>query len=230
MNPRFIPINGSHEYQDDAAPEFTRFRRWLGSCNQPDDIGSILFAQERCRLIYGDEPQHAELRPGQFASVTGPLTIQGGKGIILTMRAYRPPFMLGGPIEARGRLKYIDGCTDSLLLSPVKCGNPCFNALYFPPGINQTQHTHPSLRAGLVVSGRGECVTPQGRIPLEADLAFVIETDGVHSFRTFADSGMVVVAYHPDSDFGPKDEDHPMINRTIVEGVSASLIEKIRTQ
>ena len=41
---------------------------------------------------------------------------------------------------------------------------------------------------------------------------------------------MAVIAYHPDSDFGPTHEVHPMINRTIVDGVSARLIEKIRTR
>lgn len=41
---------------------------------------------------------------------------------------------------------------------------------------------------------------------------------------------MDVIAYHPDSDFGPQDEDHPMVNRTIVDGVSASKLEAIRTK
>jgi ABC-type amino acid transport substrate-binding protein len=40
---------------------------------------------------------------------------------------------------------------------------------------------------------------------------------------------MDIVAFHPDSDFGPEHDDHPMINRTIVEGVSAKYIENIRT-
>jgi len=25
-----------------------------------------------------------------------------------------------------------------------------------------------------------------------------------------------VIAWHPDSDFGPRDDDHPMINRTLI--------------
>ena len=29
---------------------------------------------------------------------------------------------------------------------------------------------------------------------------------------------MDVIAYHPDSDWGPTDETHPMVNRTFVEG------------
>ena len=41
---------------------------------------------------------------------------------------------------------------------------------------------------------------------------------------------MDVVAYHPDSDTGPTHDDHPMLNRTIVEGVSARDIDKIRTK
>jgi hypothetical protein len=38
-----------------------------------------------------------------------------------------------------------------------------------------------------------------------------------------------VIAYHPDSDFGPTHEDHPMINRTMVGGVSASELPHLRT-
>jgi hypothetical protein len=41
---------------------------------------------------------------------------------------------------------------------------------------------------------------------------------------------MVVMAYHPDSDFGPEDENHPMINRTIVDGMSAAGLAAIRTK
>ena len=52
---------------------------------------------------------------------------------------------------------------------------------------------------------------------------------GQHSFDT-KDKSMDVIAFHPDSDFGATDVVHPMINRTIVDGVSASAIDKIRTK
>lgn len=153
--------------------------------------------------------------------------------------------MIGGPIEKKGRLKYIDGCSDSLLIPPVKLGDPCFNHLHFPPNINQTQHTHPSHRIGIVADGDGECITPFGNLPLYKNMIFIIkEWDGVsistgldgkqypigqHAFQTFY-KAMNVIAFHPDSDFGPTDEIHPMINRTIVDGVSASLLDDIRTK
>lgn len=157
---------------------------------------------------------------------------------------FRAMFKIG-EIEDEGRLNYIDGCTDSLLLNPVKMGDPCLNHLHFPPGIDQTQHTHPSHRIGIVASGYGECITPFGNLSLEPETIFVIkEWDGntyapgkdgqeypigQHAFRTY-DKGMDVIAFHPDSDFGPTDDDHPMINRTIVEGKSASELEEIRTK
>jgi hypothetical protein len=151
----------------------------------------------------------------------------------------------GGPIESKGRLKYIDGCSDSLLISPVKMGNPCFNHLHFPKDIEQTPHTHPTHRIGIVASGNGKCVTPFGNLPLTKGMIFVIkEWDGVtfgigldgneypigtHCFFT-TDEEMDVIAFHPDSDFGPTDFDHPMINRTIVNGVSAKFLDDIRTK
>ena len=81
----------------------------------------------------------------------------------------------------------------------------------------------------MVFSGEGECETPEGIIPLKPGVMFRIPYEGHHKFRT-AGSEMRVIAYHPDSDFGPQHENHPMINRTMVEGVSASKIDAIRTE
>lgn len=66
--------------------------------------------------------------------------------------------LLGGPVEHKGRLRYIDQCSDTALIQPVRRGNPCLNLLYFPAGVYQTAHTHPSDRLGLVPSGRGTCI------------------------------------------------------------------------
>jgi mannose-6-phosphate isomerase-like protein (cupin superfamily) len=168
------------------------------------------------------------LKPGMYFSANDTVTVSGGRGIIMARAGHQAFFTIGGPVEDKGRLKYIDGCTDSLLIAPVKLGDPCLNLLYFPPGIDQTSHTHPSDRIGVVFSGRGECVTPEGVIPLQPGTMFRIPYEGHHKFRTY-DSEMRVIAYHPDSDFGPQDENHPMINRTIVDGISAAKIDRIRT-
>lgn len=176
------------------------------------------------------------LKKGMYFSVSERFTIRGKNtsGIIIERIGYDGMFSIGGPVEEKGRLRYIDGCTDSLLIPPVMLGDPCLNLLHFPPNIDQTEHTHPSVRVGIVSRGSGECIALQANgerehIPLREGMLFAIRPDGIHKFKTFSEEAMTVIAYHPDSDVGPTHEDHPMINRTIVEGVPASKIEAIRT-
>ena len=171
---------------------------------------------------------------GMYAVVPGSAFIAGGRGLIMSRQNWLGLFSIGGPAEQEGRLKYIDGCTDSLLISPIKMGDPCLNLLYFPPGIDQTRHTHPSDRIGMVMSGQGKCHYWEDDIEhiirLTTNLIFCIHTDGIHKFSTPYGDHMRVLAYHPDSDYGPTDQFHPMINRTIVDGVSANQLPDIRTK
>ncbi len=171
-----------------------------------------------------------EAGPGMYFCVPGAGRVIGGasRGVVITRHDCRGFFQLGGPVEHEGRLRYIDGCSDSLLIPPVVCGDPCLNLLYIPAGTDQTEHTHPSLRAGLIVSGRGVCRTPDGCASLKPGAVFVIPAETRHSFHTDEDE-LRVIAWHPDSDTGPGHDDHPMVNRTIVNGVSASRIPEIRT-
>jgi quercetin dioxygenase-like cupin family protein len=184
----------------------------------------------RVRLIYAERVR--SLEEGDFFSITGRATVESssGLGLVTSAFGYNGLNVFGGPIEREGRLRYIDGCTDTLLVPPVRKGDPCLNHLHFPGGIVQTPHTHPSIRSGMVYRGQGVCVLPQREesVPLIQGYAFIIPTNTVHSFNT-GDGRMDIIAFHPDSDTGMTDDDHPMINRTIVNGVSARKIEKIHT-
>jgi mannose-6-phosphate isomerase-like protein (cupin superfamily) len=181
-------------------------------------------------------PFHLELRSKMYLATPDSLRIEGGCGIVVSRLGYHGALQVGGPIEPEGRLRYIDGCTDSLLIPPLIKGDPCLNHLHFPTGISQSRHTHPSMRVGVVVSGSGRCVVPDESqadrdvtIPLEPGNLFYIPTNGQHSFFTDSEA-MDVIAYHPDSDTGPDHDDHPMVNCTMVNGVSASQIAGIRTR
>jgi quercetin dioxygenase-like cupin family protein len=232
QRPSFTPYPLAHgllaDLRDDAYPT----RLW-GLSDQPLELpaGATHFGYVHDGTL---TLEHAsgefKLRAGMYFSAPGQATVRGnGRGIAISRLDYAGFFQIGGPVEQRGRLKYIDGCTDSLLIPPVMMGDACFNLLYFPPGVDQTQHTHPSMRVGMVIRGEGECFTPHGTIALIPGRVFIIHAEGPHGFRTRG-SDMAVVAYHPDSDFGPTHETHPMINRTIVDGVSASQIAEIRTK
>jgi quercetin dioxygenase-like cupin family protein len=155
------------------------------------------------------------LQAGMYAAALDGAIEGQGTGLVVSHASFTGLFQVGGPIEAQGRLRYIDGCTDSLLIAPALRGDPCLNHLHIPAGTRQSRHTHPSLRVGVIARGMGSCVTAQREYPLHAGLAFVIPPDAAHSFWTGGDS-LDVVVYHPDSDTGPTHEDHPMINRTIL--------------
>lgn len=135
------------------------------------------------------------------------------KGIMIICTNIKPLFSFGGPIENVGRLKYIDGCSDTLLISPSRLGEPCLNLLHFPAQTNQTMHHHPSFRFGMVVTGTGESVGENGKVVLNEGDVFYIPKNIEHKFNTYQ-SEMNVIAFHPDSDWGPTDETHPMKNRT----------------
>jgi hypothetical protein len=157
---------------------------------------------------------------------------------LIKVNNYQTPCMSGN-IEPYGRLKYIDGAYNSLLMSPPKKGDPCLNALYMKGKIDQTPHTHPSTRIGAILRGQvtvriwdseGEDAQVTQELRLSRGDVWFMDRDTVHSFHTENDDDMALFAFHPDSDFGPTDEEAPMINRTIVDGVSASEIKAIRTK
>jgi quercetin dioxygenase-like cupin family protein len=168
------------------------------------------------------------LQAGMFFSTPGPAAILGLQGFVCHRKSYRGLPLWGGPVEKLGRLKYIDGCSDTLLLAaPVK-GDPCLNYLYIPPGVNQTAHTHPSVRVGCIIDGGGYCRLANKTIDLIPGEVFVLPADELHSFHT-SDQPLRIIVYHPDSDFGPTDEVHPMVNRTIVDNKPVAGDNKYRT-
>lgn len=182
-------------------------------------------------IVLKDPRGEFALGARMFFAAPGACVIDGtgACGLVISRLDYQGLWQLGGPVEQTGRLCYIDGCSDTLLISPPRLGDPCLNHLHIPPGTSQTAHTHPSERIGIIVRGTGECRTPAGARTLTAGMAWRIPTGVRHSFHT-TDSSLDVIAWHPDSDCGPTDSDHPMVSRTIVNGVSASRIDAIKTR
>jgi len=119
-----------------------------------------------------------------------------------------------------GDLSYIDGCSNSVVVTAARNGDPCLNYLYFPRGIKQTMHTHPSLRIGLVLSGQGRAdYLHNGQLVstvLTAGDHFVLDRHVLHRFCT-DQSDMSLMVFHPDSEDGPRDENNPMKTRTYLQ-------------
>jgi len=210
--------------RDDRFP--SQFSTWNNRTLHLDALGTHFgYVHSGCATLSW---QHGSfnLIAGMYFSVPGKATIVGdGNGFAAKRNDYMGFFQIGGPTEAQGRLRYIDGCSDSLLISPVTMGDPCLNLLHLPPRTTQTEHVHPSCRLGMIVGGEGVCRTPQSDTQLAVGDVFSIPPNALHSFHTTSNT-LQVIAWHPDSDFGPTNADHPMINRTIINGVSAA--EEVR--
>jgi mannose-6-phosphate isomerase-like protein (cupin superfamily) len=175
-----------------------------------------------------NEDKTFDLYKGIYFCVPGEASIRDVEGLICLRENYDGIFSMGGPVENTGRLKYINGCSDTVLLAPILLGDPCFNYLYIPANVNQTAHTHPSVRVGYVLEGMGYCLYDNGKFDLIAGTIFMLKANEKHSFHTEL-GYLKIVVFHPDSDFGPAHETHPMINKTYVDGESLRGDNKYRT-
>ena len=222
-------------------------------------------------LVSGERSIEARLMDGHYFSLPGNIQLNLSKNTkVVTIRrvGFRGQSVVGC-LEDRGRLTYIDGCSDSLLVYPPRMGDPCLNHLHFPGDVLQTQHTHPSIRMGIVMSGKG--VSWRGKAGAKDDLRpfmtlakehgldnafssylawrdndnvpdplnlvgkkglfegidmldkfqpggiFMLEEGELHSFATMPGDHMEIIAYHPETDWGPTDTNHPMLNRTYIK-------------
>lgn len=170
-------------------------------------------ADGECSVHY--EGLDAKLNVGMYFGLNCGFRLKTTGTVALFRRnGYRGLNSIGGPLEREGRQRYIDGCTSTLLIYPALLGDCCFNYLYFPPNTVQTRHFHPSIRLGLVTSGSGFCHVNGTKLKLKKSDCFYLEENEQHFFSS-EDAALAVVAFHPDSDWGPTHEVHPMINRTL---------------
>ena len=218
-------------------------RSWQGNSLELDAAGThfgfvyqgnpALIRQPSASPTLLTEPKKESytLQPGMYFCLPNGGQIKGenSSGMVITYFNYRGMFTIGGAIEATGRFAYIDGGTNSLLIPPIMSGNPCLNAMYLPSGVDQTFHTHPSYRIGLVVAGEGEIITSQTTEVLTPGTIFYICANHLHKFCTF-NHNLTIVVFHPDSNLGFSNRNNPMLKRTIVDGISAAEIPQIQTK
>jgi quercetin dioxygenase-like cupin family protein len=190
----------------------------MGNAKHITMTGTLYLIVLRGYVRIESQDTSVTLAPGMYAALPG-LTVCVGVeclAVAVTAKRYTGIFTVGGPAEEHGRLKYIDGCTDTGLIQPLKLGDPCLNYLYFPKNITQTEHTHPSHRVGAVIGGEGVCKTPKRSMPMVQGDMFIIPKNTPHLFKTM-NYTMRIVAFHPDSEFGPTDELHQMLQATVID-------------
>lgn len=210
------------DYTGDTHPTEVLWKSSRDSVELNENATHFVFCAEGNILVRKGQKTR-ELEENGYACVWGPVIIEGdGAALISSRIGFKGLESYGGELEKLGRLMYIDGCSSTVLVSPPRKGDPCFNFLHVPKGTDQTPHTHPTLRVGYIIEGNGIIKLEASSHPLKEKTFFCLPADMVHSFHT-DEEDLRIVIYHPDSEVGPSDEAHPMLNRTIVGGVPAHI-------
>lgn len=162
-------------------------------------------------------------KAGAFFCWPGRLRLDAEGVVVIICRIGFRGLLSVGLVEQVGRLTYIDGCSSTVLAPPPRVGDPVLNHLHFPPETLQTEHTHPTIRFGVVAKGQGiafgshPCGDGRWEKPLTEGAVFLLHAQERHAFQTLgSNEGMDIISYHPESDWGPTDHSHPMLTRTYV--------------
>lgn len=207
------------DYTDSVYPSIVRWKHHGDKIEIVEDGTHFVFCTHGSVYING-----REVEENCYACVVGTSLIEGeGAALVASRLSFKGLSVFGGAVEIKGRLRYIDGCSSTVLIAPPKKGDPCFNFLHIPSSIDQTPHTHPTLRVGYIIEGNGIIKLEKDELPLQEGHFFCLPADMLHSFHTTKEHLRIVI-YHPDSDVGPSDEEHPMLNRTIVDGIPAHIL------
>lgn len=117
----------------------------------------------------------------------------------------------------QGNLSYMDGGTNTTAVNPGRLGLPVVNYVHFPDGMEQTLHTHPSQRIGLILSGKGLVeLNKDVKFAIKQGDCFVMERNVLHNFMCNRGEDVTLFVFSPDSGTGPTDEVNPLKVRTYV--------------
>lgn len=115
-----------------------------------------------------------------------------------------------------GNLSYMDGGTNTTAINPGRLGDPVINYVHFPAGMQQTLHTHPSHRVGMVLKGHGKIELDNGDFELNQGDVFFMQRNVLHNFMCPYSEDVILFVFAPDSGTGPTDEVNPLKIRTYV--------------
>lgn len=115
-----------------------------------------------------------------------------------------------------GNLSYMDGGTNTTAINPGRLGDPVINYVHFPAGMQQTLHTHPSHRVGMVIKGQGLIELDREEFSLQQGDVFFMQRNVLHNFTCPYNEDVVLFVFAPDSGTGPTDEVNPLKIRTYV--------------
>jgi hypothetical protein len=130
-----------------------------------------------------------------------------GKLVLFIRVGFKGQNLIGGPVEESGRLSYIDGSSDTILVYPPRIGDPIFSVVYFPKNTEQTFQMHSSVRMGAIISGGGYICfdeAEENNVSLTLGDMICFEQNERHRIKTTGNILQMIV-YNPQGNWGPQD-------------------------
>jgi len=203
--------------------DITVFRNKFDVYNFEDTIGTSYFMGKDCsvKVNGGYSVEHNTFTGQTNKDFTAKVDYHKENSVFAHIRFYglsmnddRLFIPHGNPC---GNLSYMDGGTNTTASNPGRLGLPVVNYVHFPAGMQQTLHTHPSQRIGLILKGKGEIELDHGQIfPISEGDCWVMERNVLHNFMCNQGEDVTLFVFSPDSGTGPTDEVNPLKVRTYV--------------
>jgi len=211
-----IDVNGVFETDDRWPLRLTKLES--GESRAFDYTKGTYYVMLQNASYYSDNVKLEDVNAA--LAVNNHFTIKCGKGTAVVieymgLRLLESRYYVQDKL-GQGNLSYMDGGTNTTAVNPGRLGDPVINYVHFPAGMQQTLHTHPSHRVGMVLKGRGLVELNDSEFPLEQGDVFFMQRNVLHNFMCPYDKDVVLFVFAPDSGTGPTDEVNPLKIRTYV--------------
>jgi len=123
-----------------------------------EDATQFVFCSQGALVVRQTGAWPHVLTAGMYASVPGKCDVRPvgqdlSQGLVISRHGWLGMVVLGGPLEERGRLRYIDGCTDSLLVPTVQVLLDPVHRMMSTIRHNRARGTHAVVRMADIVRG-----------------------------------------------------------------------------
>ena len=211
-----LNVRGQYETSDRWPLQITKLE--AGESRAFDSTKGTYYVMLQNASYYSDSIKLEDVNAA--IAVNNHFTIRSGNGTA-TVIEYSGLHLLESRFYVQnkldmGNLSYMDGGTNTTAVNPGRLGDPVINYVHFPAGMQQTLHTHPSHRVGMILKGRGLVELDDSEFPLEPGDVFFMQRNVLHNFMCPYNEDVVLFVFAPDSGTGPTDEVNPLKIRTYV--------------
>lgn len=151
-----------------------------------------------------------------------------GAGILMQKTGFDAQTLIGGPDDGRGRLRWINGVRYSLLVPPMKSGDPCLELISFPRNHFGSLITFAFPFIAVVRDGEGEIQTEDRNYRVEWGNQISIPPNYPHRYVTTPRAPLQLVVFQTVTGESFDDGRNPLVEATIYKGQSAQDVDEIR--